>query len=87
MSNNYLSRLSNEEFELQIESILNLVNRCHGVYSEIPIEWSFSRTSHSVSCVIPDLSTAQLLVFMALFSEVCYFPCYVDYRNLVICNY
>lgn len=87
MSNNYLCKLTKEEFELQVDSILKLVNRCHRVYCETPVEWSFFRPNGSVYCVISDLTTPQLLAFMALFSEVCHFACFVENHNLVICNY
>lgn len=87
MSNNYLSKLTNEEFEVQVDSILKLVNRCHRVYSIAPIEWSFSRSDSTVSCTIPYLTAPQLLAFQVLFSLVCHFACCGDSHNLVIYNY
>lgn len=87
MSNNYLPKLNDSQFEEHISSVLDLVNRCHRVYSKSPIEWNFVRTNVSIQCVISNLTTPQLLAFMALFSEVCSFPCFVENRNLVICNY
>lgn len=87
MSNNYLCKLNNSQFEEQISLLLGIVNRCHRVYSKTPIEWTFFKPNLTSQCVIPDLSTPHLLALMAIFSEVCNFPCFVNNHNLVICNY
>ena len=87
MSNNYLCKLDDSQFEEHISLVLGLVNRCHRVYSKTPIEWSFGRTDTTVNCVIPNLTSSHLLALMALFSQVCCFPCFVENHNLVICNF
>lgn len=83
----YLSKLTDSQFEKEITGLLTMVNRCHRVYSKGNIVWHFERPNEFFRCVLTGLTSSQLIAFMALFSEVCHFPCFVENHDLVICNF